>query len=241
MHDELKRRVLDANLALVRHGLVVMTWGNASAIDRNKGVVAIKASGVPYDRMTVADIAVVDLDGRPLEGRIRPSSDLATHLALYHAWPALGGVVHTHSTYATMHAQACRPVPCLGTTHADHFHGPVPVTRVLTEREAADDYEGNTGELIVECFAGLDPLHVPAVLVAAHGPFAWGAGVEAAVANAVALEQVARLALGTLQINPDAPALPPHLLEKHFRRKHGPHAYYGQRPAATGGTAAKQT
>ena len=228
MYDDLRKQVLDANLALVRYGLVVMTWGNASAIDRARGVVAIKPSGVPYDAMTWQDIVVVDLDGRTVEGKCRPSSDLPTHLALYVAWPAIGGVTHTHSLHATMFAQACQPVPCLGTTHADHFHGPVPVTRVLTEREVVDDYEANTGEVIIERFAALEPLHVPAVLVGTHGPFTWGRSVMDAVHNAVALEQVAQMALGTLQINSETKPIPEHILAKHFSRKHGPKAYYGQ-------------
>ncbi len=229
MYDDLRKQVLEANLALVRHGLVVMTWGNASAIDRDRGVVAIKPSGVPYEKMTWQDIVVVDLDGRTVEGRYRPSSDLPTHLGLYVAWSAIGGVVHTHSAHATMFAQACQPIPCLGTTHADHFHGAVPVTRVLTEREVVDDYEANTGEVIIERFAELDPLHVPAVLVGTHGPFTWGPQVVEAVHNAVALEQVAKMALGTMQINRDVQSIPEHILAKHFSRKHGPKAYYGQK------------
>jgi L-ribulose-5-phosphate 4-epimerase len=230
MYGELRRAVLEANLALVKHGLVVMTWGNASAIDRRRGAVAIKPSGVPYEAMTAADIVVVDLAGRTLAGRRRPSSDLPTHLALYRAWPAVGGIVHTHSAHATMFAQANRAIPCLGTTHADHFHGPVPVTRAVSARETAADYEGHTGTVIVERFARLDPRHVPAVLVACHGPFAWGADVRGAVANAVALEEVARLALGTLQLAPETAGLPAHLLARHFARKHGPNATYGQPP-----------
>ncbi len=229
MHDSLKQQAFDANLALVKHGLVLMTWGNASAIDRARGLVAIKPSGVPYDTMTATDMVVIDLDGRTVEGRYRPSSDLPTHLALYVAWPTIGGVVHTHSTHATMFAQAGSAIPCFGTTHADHFHGPVPVTRVLTEREVLDDYEANTGEVIVERFARIDPLHVPAVLVATHGPFTWGRDAAEAVHNAVALEEVARMALGTLQINADCEPVPAHILDKHFSRKHGPHAYYGQK------------
>jgi L-ribulose-5-phosphate 4-epimerase len=171
MYSALRQQVLDANLALVREGLVVMTWGNASAIDRTRGVVAIKPSGVAYDGMTSQDIVIVDLAGRVVDGKYRPSSDLPTHLALYRAWPGIGGVVHTHSMHATMFAQAAQPIPCLGTTHADHFHGPVPVTRVLSEAEVTGDYEANTGALIIERFAELEPLHVPAVLVATHGPF----------------------------------------------------------------------
>ena len=234
MLDDLKKQVLDANLALVEHGLVVLTWGNASAIDRARGLVAIKPSGLPYAGMTADDMVVVDLDGRTVEGRYRPSSDLPTHLTLYLAWPNTGGIVHTHSLHATMFAQACRPIPCLGTTHADHFHGAVPVTRVLTEREVVDDYEANTGEVIVERFAEIDPLHVPAALVATHGPFTWGRNAMEAVHNAVALEQVARMALGTLQLQTSAAPIPSHILAKHFSRKHGPNAYYGQKHEMNG-------
>ena len=232
MHDDLRKQVLDANLALVQHGLVVLTWGNVSAIDRKQGVVAIKPSGVPYETMTWQDMVVVDLDGRLVDGKFRPSSDLPTHLALYVAWPGIGGVTHTHAPYSTMFAQACQPIPCLGTTHADQFHGPVPVTRVLTEREVVDDYEANTGEVIIERFSDLEPLHVPAVLVGTHGPFTWGTTAQEAVHNAVALEQVARMALGTLQINSRVQPIPAHILAKHFSRKHGPKAYYGQSPRA---------
>lgn len=228
MYDDLRKQVLEANLALVRHGLVVMTWGNASARDRERGVVAIKPSGVPYEKMTWQDMVVVDLDGRVVEGKGRPSSDLPTHLALYKAWPSLNGVVHTHSSHATMFAQACLPIPCLGTTHADHFNGPVPVTRILTEREVAADYEANTGKVIIERFEGLDPLHVPAVMVGTHGPFTWGCDVQDAVHNAVALEQVAKMALGTLQLQAGVQPIPDYILAKHFSRKHGPKAYYGQ-------------
>ncbi|MBM4163509.1 MAG: L-ribulose-5-phosphate 4-epimerase [Lentisphaerae bacterium] len=228
MLEALKQEVLEANLDLVRHGLVILTWGNVSAIDRRSGRVVIKPSGVAYDAMKVGDLVVTDLDGRVVEGALRPSSDLPTHLALYRAWPEIGGVVHTHSFHATMFAQACREIPCLGTTHADHFHGPVPVTRVLTEAEVTGDYEANTGAVIIERFCELAPAHVPAVLAANHGPFAWGASAREAVHNAVALEAVARMALGTLQINPGIGPIPTYVLEKHFGRKHGPNAYYGQ-------------
>jgi L-ribulose-5-phosphate 4-epimerase len=228
MYTALRQQVLDANLALVREGLVVMTWGNASAIDRARGVVAIKPSGVAYDGMTAQDIVIVDLTGRVVDGKYRPSSDLPTHLALYRAWPGIGGVVHTHSMHATMFAQAAQPIPCFGTTHADHFHGAVPVTRVLAEAEVTGDYEANTGALIIERFAELEPLHVPAVLVATHGPFTWGRDASDAVHNAVALEQVAQMALGTRQLQAGAGPIPPYILEKHFSRKHGPKAYYGQ-------------
>lgn len=228
MLEELKAKVLKANLDLVRHGLVVMTWGNASAINDSRDLVVIKPSGVPYDQMTVKDMVVVDLDGKIVEGALKASSDLPTHLALYMAWPDVAGIVHTHSMHATMFAQACRPVPCYGTTHADHFHGEVPCTRVLTARETTGDYEANTGDVIVECFAELSPLHMPAVVVANHGPFTWGKDVADAVHNAVALEQVAQMAIGTKVINPQAGPVPKHILDKHFLRKHGPGAYYGQ-------------
>jgi len=228
MLENLKHEVLQANLALVRHGLVILTWGNVSAIDRRSGRVVIKPSGVAYDAMTAADMVVTDLDGTVVEGKLRPSSDLPTHLALYRAWPAVGGIVHTHSDHATMFAQACREIPCFGTTHADHFHGPVPVTRLLTAAEVAGDYEAATGAVIVERFGALDPAHVPAVLVAGHGPFAWGPDAPRAVQNALALEAVARMARGTLQLNPAAGPIPAYIIEKHFSRKHGPKAYYGQ-------------
>ena len=229
MLKKLKKQVCQANLDLVTKGLVIETWGNASGVDREKGVMVIKPSGVPYDGMTVADLVVVDLAGRTVEGRYRPSTDLPSHLALYAAWPSIGGVVHTHSTYATAFAQAGQPIPCFGTTHADHFHGAVPLTRKLTKREVAGDYEANTGKVIVECFSGSDPLHMPAVLVANHGPFSWGRDARDAVHNAVALEEVARMALATRQLNPRARPVASYLLEKHFDRKHSPSAYYGQR------------
>ncbi len=222
--------VLAANQALPRHGLAVLTRGNVSAVDRAGGRVAIKPSGVPYDKLTAADLVVTDLEGKVIAGRLRPSSDLPTHLELYRAWPAIGAVVHTHSAHATMFAQACRELPCLGTTHADHFDGAVPVTDLPTAEEAGGDYTRNIGRLIVRCLARrqLDPLRMPAALVAAHGPFVWGRDAAEALANAVALEETARLAFGTLALAPRQAALPPHLLERHFRRKHGPGAEYGQ-------------
>lgn len=230
MLEELKEQVLRANLALVKHGLVVLTWGNASGIDRERQRVAIKPSGVSYDAMAADDMVIVDLDGRVIEGHLKPSSDLPTHLALYAAWPTIGGIVHTHSLHATMFAQACRPVPCFGTTHADHFHGPVPVTRVLKKAEVAEAYERNTGRLIVERFgSAIHPDHVPAVLVANHGPFTWGHDAMSAVINAVALENVAAMAMGSLRLAPDLEPIPDHILQKHFSRKHGPGAYYGQK------------
>ena len=228
MLEGLKRRVCEANLVLSRRGLVILTFGNASGIDRKRGIVAIKPSGVGYGTLAPKDIVLVGLDGRIVEGRLRPSSDTPTHLALYRAFPAIGGVVHAHSAYATMFAQARREIPCLGTTHADHFDGPVPVTRLLTKAEVEADYEGATGSVIVERFAGLDPRAVPGVLVAGHGPFAWGVSPEEAMENAQTLEFVARTALGTLLLAPGRSALPGYILRKHHERKHGPRAYYGQ-------------
>ena len=225
----LKTEVFRRNLDLVRHGLVVLTWGNVSGIDREAGLVAIKPSGVAYDAMTAEDIVVVDLDGRVVEGSLRPSSDLPTHLALYRAFPSVGGIVHTHSPKAVAWAQARRAIPAFGTTHADHFHGPVPCTRELTPEEVAADYERNTGLVIAERFRDLDPDAFPGVLVAGHGPFTWGRDPRKAVENAVALEQIAAMALDTLAIDPSAAPAPARVLDKHYFRKHGPGAYYGQK------------
>lgn len=225
---ELQRRVCEANIELATRGLVVGTWGNVSGVDRRAGRVAIKPSGVPYAELKPELIVVTDLSGRVLHGDLRPSSDLPTHLELYRRWEGVGGVAHTHSLSATAFAQARRALPCLGTTHADHFHGPVPVTRDMRVDETASEYEANTGRLIVETLAELDPLEMPAVLVASHGPFTWGATPAAAVWNSLALEAVARLALDTLALA-DTPPLAAHLLDCHFRRKHGPGAYYGQK------------
>jgi len=225
----LKTEVFRRNLDLVRHGLVVLTWGNVSGIDREAGLVAIKPSGVAYDAMTAEDIVVVDLDGRVVEGSLRPSSDLPTHLALYRAFPSVGGIVHTHSPKAVAWAQARRAIPAFGTTHADHFHGPVPCTRELSPEEVAADYERNTGLVIAERFRDLDPDAFPGVLVAGHGPFTWGRDPRKAVENAVALEQIAAMALDTLAIDPSAAPAPAHVLDKHYFRKHGPGAYYGQK------------
>jgi len=231
MYHELKQQVYEANLALQQHGLVVFTWGNVSGIDRRRGIVAIKPSGVSYDDLTPQGIVLVDLQGNVVEGDLRPSSDTPTHLELYRSFPGLGGICHTHSLYATMWAQAQKPIPCFGTTHADHFYGPVPVTEALTHSEIEGPYEENTGKLIVRRFAGLDPQQMPAVLVANHGPFTWGQGPDQAVENAVVLEQVAQMAYGTLLVNARQDAISQALLDRHYLRKHGRDAYYGQRKA----------
>jgi L-ribulose-5-phosphate 4-epimerase len=228
MLESLKADVLAANLELPKLGLVAFTWGNASARDPESGAIVIKPSGVPYAAMQAGDMVVVDAEGRLLEGGLKPSSDLPTHLELYRAFPAIGGIVHTHSTWATVWAQACRGIPALGTTHADYFFGEVPCTCPLTESQVAGDYEAETGLAIVERFRGLDPSGMPAVLVANHGPFTWGVDAHAAVHNAAVLELVAHMALHTLQLDPGSRGMPQFLLEKHFLRKHGPGAYYGQ-------------
>ncbi len=229
MLEPLRTAVLDANRALGERGLAPFTFGNASAIDRDRGLVVIKPSGVAYDAMQPEDLVVTDLDGTTVEGHLRPSSDLPTHLVLYRAFHAIGGVVHTHSHFATAWAQARREIPCFGTTHADYFHGPIPVTEPLTPREIAADYEANTGEAIVRRFLGIDPVAMPAVLVASHASFCWGPTVESAVQTAAVLEEVASMAYHTLAIEAGAEAIDQTLHDKHFLRKHGPDAYYGQR------------
>jgi L-ribulose-5-phosphate 4-epimerase len=231
VHAELRERVCEAHRELVRTGLVVLTFGNASAIDRDAGLVAIKPSGVPYDALDPDAIVLVDLDtGEPVDDAYRPSSDTPTHLVLYRRFATVGGVVHTHSPHATAWAQACRPIPCLGTTHADHFNGPVPVARPLRPDELADEYELRTGEVIAETVEGLglDPLELPAVLVASHGPFTWGANVEQALENAVALELVASMAFETVALKAEAERIDDALRQRHYLRKHGASAYYGQ-------------
>ncbi|BEN55183.1 L-ribulose-5-phosphate 4-epimerase [Serratia marcescens] len=230
MLNELKRQVLAANLSLPAYGLVTFTWGNVSAIDRQSGLVVIKPSGIAYEAMTLEDLVVVDLEGKVREGHRKPSSDTATHLALYHAFADIGGVVHTHSRNATIWAQAGQPIPALGTTHADYFYGDIPCTRPMSEAEIAGDYEGETGKVIIETFnqAGRDPQQVPGVLVYSHGPFAWGKSAADAVHNAVVLEEVAIMAMATRQLAPAIAPMQPELLDKHFLRKHGKHAYYGQ-------------
>ncbi len=232
MLPELREQVWLANQALVRAGLVTLSFGNASGVDRKAGVLIIKPSGVPYDQLLVEHLVVVSLeDGRVAEGELNPSSDTPTHLALYRRYPEIGGVVHTHSTAATAWAQAARSIPPLGTTHADHFHGPVPVTRQMREVEVAGEYEAETGAVIIEALErlGLSAAEMPAVLVASHGPFTWGRDARDAADNATALEAVAAMATQTFALNPDAEPLAPYLLERHFRRKHGQDAYYGQR------------
>jgi L-ribulose-5-phosphate 4-epimerase len=241
MVKRLREEVLEANLELVRHGLVVDTFGNASGISRKDGLVAIKPSGVRYTEIKPSDLVVTDIDGRIVEGALRPSSDLPTHLALYRAFPEIGGVAHTHSRSATAWAQACREIPCLGTTHADYFRGPVPVTEPLTPEEIEKDYEWNTGQVIVRRFASsdaaagrkIDPMQMRAVLVAGHAPFCWGATPAEAAHLAWMLEEVAQMAFAALTINPAAAGLPEVLRDKHFLRKHGPDAYYGQNSAKT--------
>jgi len=225
---QLREQVLRANLELVKRGLVLYTFGNASAISRSERLVVIKPSGVPYERMDVDDLVITDLDGIVIEGSLKPSSDLPTHLVLYREFKEIGAVVHTHSEYATAWAQARKPIPALGTTHADYFHGSVPVTEEMTAGEISDGYERNTGEVIARRFKGIDPLTSPAVLVANHGPFVWGRDSEEAVHNAVVLEAIARMAYLTVSINGQAEGIDRALHDKHFNRKHGRSAYYGQ-------------
>ncbi|WP_222888955.1 L-ribulose-5-phosphate 4-epimerase [Enterobacter sp. C2] len=227
--QQLKQQVLDANLDLPRYGLVTFTWGNVSAIDRARGLVAIKPSGVSYDALKADDIVIVDLQGEVVEGKLRPSSDTATHLALYRRYPSLGGVVHTHSTHATAWAQAGLAIPALGTTHADYFLGDIPCTRALTEQEVQGEYELNTGRVIIETLKEGEPLHTPGVVVYQHGPFAWGKDAHDAVHNAVVMEEVARMAWIARGINPSLKPIDGYLMDKHFMRKHGSHAYYGQK------------
>ena len=230
MLESLKKSVCQANLDLVREGLVIQTWGNASAVDRERGLLVIKPSGVAYDGMKPQHMVVVSLEtGEVVEGRLKPSSDTPTHRVLYLSFPAIGGVVHTHSLHATAWAQARRSIPSYGTTQADYWYGDVPCTRSMTAPEIKTDYEANTGRVIVETFGKLDPLEHPAVLVASHGPFTWGRDAHDAVHNAVVLEFVARLASETLRLNPRTRPMASALLDKHFLRKHGPGAYYGQR------------
>jgi L-ribulose-5-phosphate 4-epimerase len=225
---KLREEVLEANLDLVRQGLVLYTFGNVSGVSREDGMVVIKPSGVPYEKLRPEDLVATDLTGKVLGGTLRPSSDLPTHIILYNAFPGIGGVAHSHSSYATSWAQARRPIPCFGTTHADYFHGAVPVTESMTEDDISANYEENTGHTIVKTFRGIDHESIPAVLVANHGPFAWGPDAKSAAHNAVIVEAVARMAYFTIGINPDAQSIGRGLHDKHFFRKHGRHAYYGQ-------------
>ena len=230
MLKKLKEQVYEANMLLPKYGLVTFTWGNVSGIDRKKGLFVIKPSGVDYDKLTPDDMVVMDLKGHQIEGKYKPSSDTPTHLELYKAFPEIGGVVHTHSSYATSWAQAGRSIPCYGTTHADYFYGAIPCTRKMTDDEIHGEYEYQTGEVIIETFGKrhLNPLHIPAVLVHSHGPFAWGKDAADAVHNAVVLEECACMGLFSRQLAPQLPEMQSALLDKHYLRKHGANAYYGQ-------------
>ena len=228
MLDGLKLDVFNANLELVKQKLVIYTWGNVSGIDRKNNLIVIKPSGVSYDNMKPDDMVVVDFENNVVEGKLRPSSDTLTHIELYKAFPEVGGIVHTHSTYAVAWAQSCKPIPAYGTTHADHFYGSVPCTRVLSKEEVERGYEKETGKVIVETFHGINPTHMPAILVGNHGPFTWGETPDKAVYNAVVLEEVAKMALFTTQLGVQGP-INQYVLDKHFNRKHGKDAYYGQK------------
>lgn len=229
MLEELKQKVYEANMDLPKYGLVTFTWGNVSAIDRESGLFVIKPSGVDYDLLKPEDMVVMDLNGNKVEGKYNPSSDTPTHLELYKAFPEIGGVVHTHSTYATSWAQAGRAIPCYGTTHADYMYGEIPCARVLTQEEIDEGYEKNTGTIIIETFKDKDPMAVPAVLCTNHGPFAWGKDAKEAVHNAVVLEEVAKMALFTEQLKPEVKPAPQRIQDKHYFRKHGANAYYGNK------------
>jgi len=226
---ELKQQVFEANLKLVEYGLVTLTWGNVSAIDRSNGIVAIKPSGVDYDTMKLEDMVIVDLNGQLVDSKLNPSSDTPTHIELYKAFPKIGGIAHTHSINATKFAQANIEIPCFGTTHADHFFGNIPITRSLSEMEVNENYEKFTGRVIIERFNGIDPISVPGVLVASHAPFAWGKTAAEAVKHSLILEKVAEMAYGTLALNPECKPIEDYILNKHYNRKHGPEAYYGQK------------
>ena len=228
MLEQLKKQVLEANLLLPKYGLVTFTWGNVSGIDRESGLVVIKPSGVPYEGMTEEDMVVVDLDGKRVEGKWKPSSDTPTHVELYKAFPALGGIVHTHSRWATTFAQAGLDIPAMGTTHGDYFYGDIPCTRKMTPQEIAGEYEKETGRVIIETFAGKSPADIPGVTVHSHGPFAWGKDAMDAVHNAVVMEEVAFMDWHAMMINPAAGRMQQELLDKHYLRKHGKNAYYGQ-------------
>ena len=229
MLETLKQQVFETNLELPKRNLVTYTWGNVSGIDRATNLVVIKPSGVDYETMTASDMVVVDLDGKVVEGKWKPSSDTPTHVELYRAFPEVGGIVHTHSRWATIFAEAGREIPAMGTTQADYFYGAVPCTRKMTDAEIQGEYEKETGKVIIEAFANIDPMTIPGVLVYSHGPFTWGKNAAQAVYHAVVLEEVARMAILTLTIDPGALPAPQHVLDKHFMRKHGPNAYYGQK------------
>lgn len=229
MLEKLKEEVYKSNIELVNLGLVTLTWGNVSGISRAEGLIVIKPSGVDYDQMKAKDMVVIDMSGNIIEGNYRPSSDKDTHIELYKAFPEIGGIAHTHSVSATIFSQACKEIPCFGTTHADHFYGSIPVTRFLTSDEVESGYEKNTGTVIIERFAGLDPSSMPGILVAGHAPFCWGKDSSDAVRNSLILERIAQMALGTYQLNPVAEKIPEYIIDKHYKRKHGPNAYYGQK------------
>ncbi len=226
--EQLREEVCAANLELVTRNLIIYSWGNVSGIDREKGLVVIKPSGIDYADLTPDKLVVLDLEGNKVEGELKPSSDTPTHLELYRQFEGIGGVCHTHSTHATVWSQACRGIPCLGTTHADYFYGEIPVTDAMSKEAIESDYELNTGKVIVERFKGIDPMQMPAVLVANHGPFTWGANAGKSVESAVVLEQVAMMAIRTAVIKPELPPISQVLLDKHYLRKHGANAYYGQ-------------
>lgn len=226
--EKLKENIWRANQELVKYNLVTLTWGNVSGFDRRRGLVVIKPSGVDYQQMNPSDMMVVDIEGKIVQGSLSSSSDTPTHLEIYRNFREINGITHTHSEYAAMFAQAGLEIPCLGTTHADYFNGPVPLTRFLREEEVKENYEQNTGKVIVERFQNLNPSHRPGVLVAGHGPFTWGQSASESVKNSLVLEKVAQMAWGTLNLNPQVKSLPSYLLKKHYQRKHGPHSYYGQ-------------
>ncbi|MBK8945954.1 MAG: L-ribulose-5-phosphate 4-epimerase [Ignavibacteriae bacterium] len=227
--SQLKKDVLNANLDLVKYGLVILTWGNVSGIDRESGLVVIKPSGIEYEKIKIIDMVVVDLNGKIVEGKNRPSSDTPTHLEIYKAFPQIGGITHTHSNYATIFSQACKSINCIGTTHADHFNGTIPVTRFLKKREVQNDYELNTGKLIIETLQDSNPLNNPAILVAGHAPFVFGKNANDSVKNSLILERIAEMNLKSFQLNPKLKDLPKYISNKHYERKHGPNSYYGQK------------
>lgn len=229
MHEKLRKDVCNANIELQKRNLIIYSWGNVSGIERSSGVVAIKPSGVPYDDLTADKIVLLDLDGKIIEGNLNPSSDTPTHLELYKNFDTIGGICHTHAVCATAWAQACHEIPCFGTTHADYFYGSIPVTEIMTKNQIEGDYELNTGKAIVRRFAGIDPMQIPAVLVANHGPFSWGPTAESAVEAMVVLEEIATMALSTITINQQQGQINKALLDKHYLRKHGKNAYYGQK------------